>query len=45
MQQKKRFLQMCSEDGWLLAFDHDLKVKVGRLEQKEGGFSVTDAYN
>ena len=45
MQQKKRFLQMCSEDGWLLAFDHDLKVKVGRLEQKEGGFSVTDVYS
>ena len=45
MQQKKRFLQMCSGDGWLLAFDHDLKVKVGRLEQKEGGFSVTDVYS
>lgn len=45
MEQKKRFLQMCSEDGWLLAFDHDLKVKLGRLEQKEGGFSVTDVYS
>ncbi len=45
MQQKKKFLQMCSQDGWLLAFDHDLKVKVGKLEQKEGGFSVTDAYD
>lgn len=45
MEQKKRFLQMCSGDGWLLAFDHDLKVKLGRLEQKEGGFSVTDVYS
>jgi glyoxylase-like metal-dependent hydrolase (beta-lactamase superfamily II) len=45
MEQKKRFLKMCSGDGWLLAFDHDLKVKLGRLEQKEGGFSVTDVYS
>lgn len=44
MQQKKKFLRMCSEEGWLLAFDHDLKVKLGKLEQKEGGFSVTEAY-
>jgi glyoxylase-like metal-dependent hydrolase (beta-lactamase superfamily II) len=45
MQQKKRFLQMCSEDGWLLAFDHDLKVKLGKLEAKEVGFEVTDVYS
>jgi len=45
MQQKKRFLQMCSEDGWLLAFDHDLKVKLGKLEHKETGFSVTEVYS
>jgi glyoxylase-like metal-dependent hydrolase (beta-lactamase superfamily II) len=45
MQKKKRFLQMCSEDGWLLAFDHDLKVKLGKLEQKEVGFEVTEVYS
>jgi glyoxylase-like metal-dependent hydrolase (beta-lactamase superfamily II) len=33
MEQKRRFLQMCSEDGWLVAFDHDLKVKLGKLEE------------
>lgn len=45
MQQKKRFLRMCSDDGWLLAFDHDLKVKLGKLEAKEVGFEVTDVYS
>jgi glyoxylase-like metal-dependent hydrolase (beta-lactamase superfamily II) len=42
MQQKKKFLRMCSEDGWLLAFDHDLKIKLGKLEQKEGAIKVSD---
>jgi len=42
MEQKKRFLQMCSEDGWILAFDHDLKVKLGRIEDKKGVFTVTE---
>ncbi|MGB2980704.1 MAG: MBL fold metallo-hydrolase, partial [Candidatus Zixiibacteriota bacterium] len=39
MEQKKRFLRMCSEDGWILAFDHDLKVKIGKIEEKEGIFT------
>ncbi|MGB3093017.1 MAG: MBL fold metallo-hydrolase [Candidatus Zixiibacteriota bacterium] len=42
MEQKKRFLRMCSEDGWILAFDHDLKVKIGKIEEKEGIFTVTE---
>jgi glyoxylase-like metal-dependent hydrolase (beta-lactamase superfamily II) len=33
MEQKRRFLQMCTDDGWLLAFDHDLKVKIGKLDK------------
>jgi glyoxylase-like metal-dependent hydrolase (beta-lactamase superfamily II) len=45
MQQKKKFLRMCSDDGWLMAFDHDLKVKLGKLEAKEAGFEVTDVYS
>ncbi len=45
MEQKKRFLNMCSDDGWLLAFDHDLKVKLGKLEEKEGRVEVTDIYS
>jgi glyoxylase-like metal-dependent hydrolase (beta-lactamase superfamily II) len=35
MELKRKFLEMCSSDGWLLAFDHDLKVKIGKLD-KEG---------
>lgn len=42
MEQKRKFLKMCVDDGWLLAFDHDLKVKLGKLEEKEGGVTVTD---
>lgn len=45
MEQKRRFLQMCTDDGWLLAFDHDLKVKLGKLQQQEGGVEVTDIYS
>jgi glyoxylase-like metal-dependent hydrolase (beta-lactamase superfamily II) len=45
MQQKKKFLRMCSDDGWLLAFDHDLKVKLGKLEAREVGFEVTNIYS
>jgi glyoxylase-like metal-dependent hydrolase (beta-lactamase superfamily II) len=45
MQQKKTFLQMCTQDGWVLAFDHDLKVKLGRLKQQELGVTVTDIYS
>ncbi|KPK99604.1 MAG: hypothetical protein AMJ91_07195 [candidate division Zixibacteria bacterium SM23_73_3] len=44
MEQKKKFLKMCSDDGWVLAFDHDLKVKLGKLEEKEGGIKVTDIF-
>lgn len=45
MEQKRRFLQMCTQDGWVLAFDHDLKVKLGRLKQHEAGVTVTDIYS
>ena len=44
MEQKKRFLQMCSEDGWIVAFDHDLKVKLGRIEEKKGVFAVAEVH-
>jgi glyoxylase-like metal-dependent hydrolase (beta-lactamase superfamily II) len=33
MEQKRKFLQMCINDGWALAFDHDLKMKIGKLEK------------
>ncbi len=45
MTQKRKFLKMCVDDGWVLAFDHDLKVKLGRLEEKEGGVTVTNIYS
>ncbi len=45
MAQKRKFLQMCLDDGWILAFDHDLKVKLGKLEEKEGRVEVTDIYS
>ncbi|MGB7061828.1 MAG: MBL fold metallo-hydrolase [Candidatus Zixiibacteriota bacterium] len=45
MEQKKRFLQMCSEDGWILAFDHDLRVKLSKIEEKEGVFTATEVYS
>ena len=33
MVQKRKFLDMCINDGWLLAFDHDVNIKLGRLEK------------
>ncbi len=45
MEQKKTFLQMCTQDGYVLAFDHDLKVKLGRIKQQEVGVTVTDIYS
>ncbi|MFQ6032315.1 MAG: MBL fold metallo-hydrolase, partial [Candidatus Zixiibacteriota bacterium] len=35
MTQKRKFLDMCLNDGWLLAFDHDLNIKLGKLEKSE----------
>jgi glyoxylase-like metal-dependent hydrolase (beta-lactamase superfamily II) len=45
MEQKKRFLRMCSEDGWMLAFDHDQKIKLSKIEEKEGMFAVTELHS
>ncbi|KPK75424.1 MAG: hypothetical protein AMJ89_04525, partial [candidate division Zixibacteria bacterium SM23_73] len=33
MEQKRKFLGMCTDDGYLLAFDHDTNVKLGKLEK------------
>ena len=33
MELKRKFLDMCINDGWLLAFDHDVNIKLGRLEK------------
>jgi glyoxylase-like metal-dependent hydrolase (beta-lactamase superfamily II) len=41
MEQKRTFLKMCSDDGWIMAFDHDLEVKSGKLEEKKGEIRVT----
>ena len=35
MAQKRKFLDLCINDGWLLAFDHDLNIKLGKLEKSE----------
>ena len=44
MMQKRKFLKMCLDDGWILAFDHDLEVKLGKLEEKEGEIKITDIF-
>jgi glyoxylase-like metal-dependent hydrolase (beta-lactamase superfamily II) len=33
MAKKKKFLDMCINDGWLLAFDHDINIKLAKLEK------------
>ena len=38
---KKRFLDMCTDDGWLLAFDHDLNIKLGKLEKAGNDIKVS----
>jgi glyoxylase-like metal-dependent hydrolase (beta-lactamase superfamily II) len=45
MEQKRKFLKMCLNDGWVLAFDHDLKVKLGKLEKVEHEIKITDIYS
>ncbi len=45
MQQKRKFLQMCLNDGWNLAFDHDLKVKLGKLEKTGEEIKIKDIYS
>jgi glyoxylase-like metal-dependent hydrolase (beta-lactamase superfamily II) len=35
MELKRKFLDMCINDGWLLAFDHDVNIKLGKLEKGE----------
>jgi glyoxylase-like metal-dependent hydrolase (beta-lactamase superfamily II) len=45
MEQKRKFLQMCLDDGWTLAFDHDLKVKLGKLENVGEEIKIIDIYS
>jgi len=40
MAQKRKFLDMCINDGWLLAFDHDVNIKLGRLEKSGNEIKV-----
>lgn len=42
MEQKKKFLHMCLHDGWTLAFDHDLKIKIGKLEKAGEVIKIKD---
>jgi len=37
---KKRFLSMCTDDGWVLAFDHDVNIKLGKLEKSGNEIKV-----
>jgi glyoxylase-like metal-dependent hydrolase (beta-lactamase superfamily II) len=37
---KRKFLDMCINDGWLLAFDHDVNIKLGRLEKSGNEIKV-----
>lgn len=40
MAQKRKFLDMCTNDGWLLAFDHDVNIKLGKLEKSGNEIKV-----
>jgi glyoxylase-like metal-dependent hydrolase (beta-lactamase superfamily II) len=35
MRVKKEFINQCIDQGWFLAFDHDLFIKVAKLERNE----------
>jgi len=35
MKVKKEFLERCLNDGWNVAFDHDIELKLAKLEKKE----------
>jgi glyoxylase-like metal-dependent hydrolase (beta-lactamase superfamily II) len=35
MRVKKEFINQCIDQGWFLAFDHDLFIKVAKLEKNE----------
>ena len=41
MAQKRKFLDMCKDDGWLLAFDHDVNIKLGKLEKTGDEVKIT----
>jgi glyoxylase-like metal-dependent hydrolase (beta-lactamase superfamily II) len=40
MKIKKEFIEHCLSDGWLLAFDHDVNVKIGKLKKIEDKLEV-----
>lgn len=40
MEEKRKVLAMASEKDWLLFFEHDPKVKLGRIQRNEKGFRL-----
>lgn len=44
MEQKRKILQMCLNDGWGLAFDHDIKMKIGKLEKTGEEIKLTEYF-
>jgi len=40
MERKKEIIQRCVNDGWLLAFDHDVEVKICKLGKTEDKIEV-----
>jgi glyoxylase-like metal-dependent hydrolase (beta-lactamase superfamily II) len=40
MERKKEIIEHCVGDGWYLAFDHDVEVKIARLHRREGKIEV-----
>jgi glyoxylase-like metal-dependent hydrolase (beta-lactamase superfamily II) len=40
MKIKKEFLSRCLTQGWLIAFDHDIHIKVGRLKMADGQMRI-----
>jgi len=41
MAQKRKFLDLCINDEWLLAFDHDINIKIGKLEKAGNEIKVS----
>jgi len=41
MVQKRKFLDLCINDEWLLAFDHDINIKIGKLEKSGNEIKVS----
>jgi glyoxylase-like metal-dependent hydrolase (beta-lactamase superfamily II) len=40
MKKKKDFIERCLHEGWYIAFDHDVNIKIGKIKKVESELSV-----